>query len=147
MLVVVLLSFVSFFIACQCSGQGSISPVCDSEGQCQCKPRYAGIKCDQCIGGYYSYPTCIACTCDKEGSTSDYCNPVDGQCQCKENFSGIFCNRCKPGFYGFPNCRECSCNPAGVRPLPGRPLGDCSASNTVSVFIFVIHVSNTTLIP
>ena len=116
--------------ACQCSGAGSTGPECDGIGRCSCKPQYAGPKCDRCAAGYYEYPRCVPCSCDRQGSLGEYCQPDTGQCQCKENFSGTFCNYCKPGFYGFPNCEECGCDPAGVRPLPGRPLGDCSSSNT-----------------
>ena len=119
------------YLACQCSGVGSNGPECDSSGRCSCRPQYSGFKCERCATGYYDYPRCIACTCDRQGSLSDYCNPETGQCRCKENFSGTFCSRCKAGFYGFPDCQECGCDPAGVKPLPGVPLGDCSSSNTV----------------
>ncbi|XP_028412186.1 laminin subunit alpha-like, partial [Dendronephthya gigantea] len=116
--------------ACQCFGTGSTGPECDGSGRCSCKPQYAGFKCQRCAVGYYDYPRCLPCACNRQGSFGDNCDPNDGQCQCRENFSGTFCNRCKPGFYGFPDCQECGCDPAGVRPLPGRPLGDCSSSNT-----------------
>lgn len=120
-----------FYLACQCSGVGSNGPECDSSGRCSCRPQYSGFKCEHCATGYYDYPRCIACTCDRQGSLNDHCNPETGQCPCKENFSGTFCSRCKAGFYGFPDCQECGCDPAGVKPLPGIPLGDCSSSNTV----------------
>lgn len=86
------------------------------------------------------YPQCVNCSCDAFGSQHLFCDPRTGQCLCKGSFRGQNCNLCRSGYYGFPNCRACECNPAGIKPLPGRPLGDCSSSNTVSLYHCLILI-------
>ena len=48
------------FLACDCSRQGSItvSSCKRSGGQCRCRPYIIGRKCDQCLRGYYGFPSC-----------------------------------------------------------------------------------------
>ncbi|XP_068678125.1 laminin subunit alpha-like [Montipora foliosa] len=114
---------------CGCSDEGSLSPNCTEFGVCSCKDNYDGAKCDRCKVGYYSYPRCVKCACDLRGSQHQFCDPSSGQCTCKGSFRGLNCNLCRPGYYGFPDCQACRCDPAGIKPLPGFPLGDCSLSN------------------
>lgn len=47
-----------FLLACLCSSGGSVDDVCDKyTGQCKCKPRVGGLKCDRTAdGGYYLPP-------------------------------------------------------------------------------------------
>ena len=41
-------------ISCDCNPQGSYFDQCNSQtGQCRCKSRVTGQKCDECIEGYY----------------------------------------------------------------------------------------------
>ena len=74
-------------------------------GQCSCLSNVIGLKCDQCIPGYYWNPFglgCLPCNCDQFGSYSSICNST-GYCECKQRdgVSGMKCNECKVGFYGY----------------------------------------------
>ena len=120
---------------CGCSPRGALTPKCDAFGVCECRSNYAGQRCDRCDIGFYNYPQCVKCACDLRGAAHQFCDPRTGQCTCKGSFRGINCNLCRSGFYGFPNCQACRCNPAGIRPIDGRPLGDCSLSNEVSEIV------------
>lgn len=44
---------------CRCSERGSISPVCDANGQCRCLASFAGRTCDRCSPGHYKHPECV----------------------------------------------------------------------------------------
>ena len=96
------------FSDCGCNLKGSISLICNkTSGQCSCKPKVSGKRCDICQDGFKLYPNCIACGCDDQGSNGDICSN-DGQCQCKTNVEGLTCNRCKDKFHGFPKCQGTS---------------------------------------
>ena len=89
---------------CDCFVDGSDSSVCDStDGQCLCKPRYAGQKCNQCAEGYAQLELkCTACSCDEWGSIEPYsCDPENGQCRCKPGVQGVKCNECATGHFGL----------------------------------------------
>jgi len=76
---------------CNCSQQGSKSQQCTpGTGKCTCKAAYVGHKCGECHHGFYSYPECVPCSCDPDGTFKQYCNEdgvcsctADGQCPCK----------------------------------------------------------------
>lgn len=123
----------NLFTGCGCSAEGSVSQTCQQNGQCQCKENYTGTKCDSCRYGFYDYPRCIKCACDVRGSKHEICDLKTGQCTCKGSFRGLNCNQCRSGYYGFPSCKACQCNPYGIKPIDGRPFGDCSYSNNVSI--------------
>jgi len=89
---------------CHCHPEGSESGLCDStDGQCLCKPRYGGQKCDECDVGYANVELrCPACNCDPLGSLiPDRCDPRTGQCQCKEGVMGAKCHECQDGYFGM----------------------------------------------
>lgn len=47
------------FAACQCSREGSLHSTCDQEtGQCSCRPKVTGLRCDSCVPGAYGFPHC-----------------------------------------------------------------------------------------
>ena len=50
--------FMIFFSDCGCSNTGSTGQTCKSNGKCDCKPNYIGVKCDECRFGYFQYPEC-----------------------------------------------------------------------------------------
>ncbi|NXM75990.1 LAMA5 protein, partial [Serilophus lunatus] len=89
---------------CNCDGVGSVENTCDPRGQCLCHSNYAGLRCDQCAPGYYSYPSCLPlpCNCHSAGAMSPTCSPLGGQCVCRPNVIGRQCSRCQTGYYGFP---------------------------------------------
>ncbi|XP_077634366.1 laminin subunit alpha-3 isoform X1 [Crocuta crocuta] len=103
---------------CNCSRRGAIgaaTPECDRDhGQCRCKPRVMGRQCDQCASGFYHFPECIPCHCNRDGTEPGVCDPGTGACLCKENVEGMECNMCREGsFYLDPanpkGCTRCFC--------------------------------------
>lgn len=89
---------------CDCYADGSDSDVCDSaDGQCLCKPHFAGQKCDECAGGYANLDLqCQPCDCDIHGAKeSNTCDPDNGQCLCKTGVTGLKCNECEESYYGL----------------------------------------------
>nr|XP_040026949.1 laminin subunit alpha-3-like isoform X2 [Gasterosteus aculeatus aculeatus] len=72
---------------CACSPSGvetNAALDCDLvTGQCSCKPRVGGRRCDRCAAGYYRFPDCVPCNCNRGGVTSDICDPDTGRCLCK----------------------------------------------------------------
>uniref|UniRef100_A0A8B9CK18 Laminin subunit alpha 3 n=1 Tax=Anser brachyrhynchus TaxID=132585 RepID=A0A8B9CK18_9AVES len=104
--------------SCNCSERGVInaaSPDCEkNNGQCKCKPGIKGRQCDQCAPGTYSFPNCVPCNCNRDGTEPDVCDPHTGICLCKENVEGAECSVCRPGsFYLDPSnpkgCTTCFC--------------------------------------
>uniref|UniRef100_A0A4X2JNT0 Laminin subunit alpha 3 n=1 Tax=Vombatus ursinus TaxID=29139 RepID=A0A4X2JNT0_VOMUR len=101
---------------CNCSRTGAISaPECDrNNGQCRCKPRIIGRQCDRCASGFYRFPECIPCNCNRDGTEPGVCDPWTGVCLCKENVEGAECDVCRKGsFYLDPTnpkgCTSCFC--------------------------------------
>lgn len=46
-------------LACHCSPEGSLHAACDPHsGQCSCRPRVTGLRCDMCVPGAYNFPYC-----------------------------------------------------------------------------------------
>ena len=92
-------------IDCGCHQDGTTdgNQGCDALGQCSCNGVVTGKKCDQCKPGFYDFPDCKDCECDRDGAVNSVCND-QGICKCKEGIEGDRCSRCKPGFSGFPNC-------------------------------------------
>ncbi|XP_043921292.1 laminin subunit alpha-3 isoform X3 [Protopterus annectens] len=103
---------------CNCSTSGisnAADPDCDKRsGQCLCKPGIAGRQCNRCAPGFYHFPSCLRCDCNRGGTQSDICDPENGKCLCKENVEGPRCDVCRPGsFYLDPEnpkgCTSCFC--------------------------------------
>ncbi|XP_044630418.2 laminin subunit alpha-3 isoform X1 [Equus asinus] len=103
---------------CNCSRRGTLeaaTPECDRDhGQCRCKPRITGRQCDRCASGFYHFPECIPCHCNRDGTEPAVCDPGTGACLCKENVEGTECNVCREGsFYLDPanpkGCTSCFC--------------------------------------
>ncbi|XP_037643626.1 laminin subunit alpha-3-like isoform X2 [Sebastes umbrosus] len=103
---------------CECSPNGikaNAGPDCDRiTGQCSCKPRIGGRQCDRCAAGYYRFPDCVPCNCNKGGVTPDICHPDTGRCLCRRNVAGVKCDTCREGsFYFDPSnplgCTGCFC--------------------------------------
>ncbi|XP_062260014.1 laminin subunit alpha-3-like [Platichthys flesus] len=103
---------------CECSPNGikaNAGPDCErTTGQCSCKPRISGRKCDRCAPGYYRFPDCVPCNCNQGGVTPDVCHPDTGRCLCRRNVAGVRCDTCREGsFYFDPSnphgCSSCFC--------------------------------------
>uniref|UniRef100_A0A182YPN6 Laminin EGF-like domain-containing protein n=1 Tax=Anopheles stephensi TaxID=30069 RepID=A0A182YPN6_ANOST len=97
---------------CSCSDLGALeNNVCDvTTGQCICKPRYGGRRCDECDVGFGNLDLdCPACACSVNGSVSLMCNVVSGQCECNIGTEGIHCDRCQEGFFGLSEEQPGAC--------------------------------------
>ncbi|NWH33994.1 LAMC2 protein, partial [Chloropsis hardwickii] len=103
-------------LPCLCHAAGSLSPQCDSDGRCSCKPGVTGDKCDRCQPGFeaLSEAGCrrsgqsLQCECDPAGSMGE-CH--SGRCQCKESVTGERCQRCKRHFYNLDARNPAGCSP------------------------------------
>ncbi|PWA25274.1 hypothetical protein CCH79_00005330 [Gambusia affinis] len=104
--------------SCGCSPTGvnvNAGLQCDAvTGQCSCKPRIGGRQCDRCAQGYYRFPDCLPCECNRGGVTAEVCHPDTGRCLCKKNVDGVRCDTCREGsFYFDPSnllgCSSCFC--------------------------------------
>ncbi|NXA11943.1 LAMC2 protein, partial [Sapayoa aenigma] len=103
-------------LPCHCHPWGSLSPQCDSDGRCSCKPGVMGRRCDQCQPGFepLSEAGCrssgqsLQCECDPAGSTGD-CH--SGRCVCKAGAAGERCERCKRHFYNLDSRNPMGCSP------------------------------------
>ncbi|XP_019959877.2 laminin subunit alpha-3-like isoform X2 [Paralichthys olivaceus] len=103
---------------CECSPNGikaNAGPECErTTGQCSCKPRIAGRKCDRCATGYYRFPDCVPCNCNQGAVTPDVCHPDTGRCLCRRNVAGVRCDTCREGSFYFDlsnphGCSSCFC--------------------------------------
>uniref|UniRef100_G3RPK3 Laminin subunit alpha-3 n=1 Tax=Gorilla gorilla gorilla TaxID=9595 RepID=G3RPK3_GORGO len=103
---------------CNCSRRGTIEaamPECDRDsGQCRCKPRITGRRCDRCASGFYRFPECVPCNCNRDGTEPGVCDPGTGACLCKENVEGTECNVCREGSFhldpaNLKGCTSCFC--------------------------------------
>ena len=46
----------NFLTECDCREEGSRG--CNDKGECLCKTRVNGKKCNKCKDGYYGFPNC-----------------------------------------------------------------------------------------
>ncbi|KAI8787320.1 laminin subunit alpha-1 [Biomphalaria glabrata] len=103
---------------CDCHPLGSNNFQCDpSNGQCSCKDRYTGRRCDRCKAGYGNISKgCERCRCDQSGSESSQCDPVSGQCKCRPGVGGLSCSQCENGYYDYSRagCKKCNCHELGT---------------------------------
>ena len=104
---------------CNCNESGSINAsTCDTiTGDCTCKPGVAGMSCDQCSEGFYSFTEdgCQQCQCSDIGSVSIACNVNDGTCSCKPGYIGQNCDQCAEGYFNSSQiCTPCQCNVNGT---------------------------------
>ncbi|XP_058698352.1 laminin subunit gamma-2 isoform X2 [Poecile atricapillus] len=103
-------------LPCLCHTWGSLSPQCDSDGRCSCKPGVMGDKCDRCQLGFESLSEAgcwrsgqsLQCECDPAGSMGA-CQ--SGLCVCKESTTGERCQRCKRHFYNLDARNPAGCSP------------------------------------
>uniref|UniRef100_A0A672UV93 Laminin subunit gamma 2 n=1 Tax=Strigops habroptila TaxID=2489341 RepID=A0A672UV93_STRHB len=101
-------------LPCRCHPHGALSPQCNSDGQCSCKPGVMGKKCDQCQPGFESLSEAgcqrsgLQCACDLAGSTGDC---LSGRCVCKGSTTGERCERCKQNFYNLDARNPAGCSP------------------------------------
>lgn len=103
---------------CNCSRRGTSEAAmleCDRDsGQCRCKPRITGRQCDRCASGFYRFPECVPCSCNRDGTEPGVCDPGTGACLCKENVEGTECNVCREGSFHLDpanpkGCTSCFC--------------------------------------
>ncbi|NXN75765.1 LAMC2 protein, partial [Himantopus himantopus] len=103
-------------LPCYCHPQGALSPQCNSDGRCSCKPGVMGKKCDRCQLGFESLSEAGCrrsgqspqCECDPAGSTGGC---LSGRCVCKASTTGERCERCKRHFYNLDARNPAGCSP------------------------------------
>ncbi|KAI6075043.1 Laminin subunit alpha-1 [Aix galericulata] len=100
---------------CNCSQFGSVSEVCNHQGQCHCLPGVAGEKCDHCAHGFHSFQNggCTPCDC---AHTQNNCNADSGQCICPPHTRGPKCEFCEENHWGLSpklGCKACNCSDTG----------------------------------
>ena len=124
-------------VPCACSSGGSSNGdvTCHATtGQCNCKARVTGVKCDTCVAGFYGLSAhdpagCSDCNCDPQGTQpGSTCDRVTGQCVCKPGSTGRTCGTCDEGFHSpsQDGCQACNCCASGT--LPGS-VNRCDKSN------------------
>uniref|UniRef100_A0A8C3CQ85 Laminin subunit alpha-1 n=1 Tax=Cairina moschata TaxID=8855 RepID=A0A8C3CQ85_CAIMO len=102
-------------IPCNCSQFGSVSEVCNHQGQCHCLPGVAGEKCDHCAHGFHSFQNggCTPCDC---AHTQNNCSADSGQCICPPHTRGPKCEFCEENHWGLSpklGCKACNCSDTG----------------------------------
>ncbi|CAO2577350.1 Laminin subunit alpha-5 [Lemmus lemmus] len=112
--------------SCHCSADGSLHAACEpTTGQCSCRPRVTGLRCDMCVPGAYNFPYCEAGSCHPAGLAP--ANPAlpeaQAPCTCRAHVEGSSCDHCKPGYWGLSPS-----NPEGCTlslPVPPQGNGQC----------------------
>lgn len=105
---------------CSCDRVGSIGQSCDLySGQCVCREGFAGLNCDTCAPGYFGYPGCQRCSCNRAGTVLTAGNATaicdeNGQCACKPLVTGLKCDQCVASTFGLAKenpdgCTQCFC--------------------------------------
>lgn len=84
-----------------------------------CREGFAGRRCDRCAGGYFNFPRCERCNCNRAGSLpANGSEPIgcddDGQCVCKALVTGPKCDTCVASAFGLSptnvdGCTRCYC--------------------------------------
>uniref|UniRef100_A0A2C9JJ39 Usherin n=1 Tax=Biomphalaria glabrata TaxID=6526 RepID=A0A2C9JJ39_BIOGL len=127
---------------CDCNPFGSTTTNCNTlSGQCLCKDKVEGTKCDRCKDGFFNFTSgCVPCNCNLLGTEAGtVCNKTNGQCTCKRNVIGLACNQCKEGTFRFGSsvdfgCSECTCLLEGTVNGTGRcdtSTGTCICKTNV----------------
>ena len=156
---------------CECDPVGSVSANCSDEGQCQCKvharayththththhlsalilsctclppsqPGVAGLKCSDCLPGFYflSDAGCLPCDCSGRSSICQQ-DPISPptipseQCSCPQPYMGDSCEGCVSGFFlsaATGDCESCQCNGRALTCTPGNGTCIVSCRHTV----------------
>uniref|UniRef100_S4R5M9 EGF-like domain-containing protein n=1 Tax=Petromyzon marinus TaxID=7757 RepID=S4R5M9_PETMA len=79
--------------ACECNPFGSASDRCNGTGQCECKEGASGLKCGECLAGYYWNRGCQQNACDEEllrCQNGGECRDRQ-RCACAPGYSGALC--------------------------------------------------------
>lgn len=67
------------------------------------------------MSGFYSFPQCTLCSCDKRGANEKICDSNSGKCFCKVNTIGESCDQCKADSFNLDEnnplgCSKCWCS-------------------------------------
>uniref|UniRef100_A0A8C6QSK2 Laminin, alpha 5 n=1 Tax=Nannospalax galili TaxID=1026970 RepID=A0A8C6QSK2_NANGA len=114
--------------SCHCSADGSLHVTCDPQtGQCSCRPRVTGLRCDMCMPGAYNFPYCEAGSCHPAGLAP--ANPAlpeaQAPCTCRLHVEGPSCDHCKPGYWGLSPSNPKGCTRESSHFLSHQGNGQC----------------------
>lgn len=106
-------------------------------GDCLCKSRVGGSRCDNCLAGFTNLDAsnpdgCDLCSsCAIAGSApTNVCGL--GVCDCKLHVRGALCDTCENGFHNLSianplGCEQCTCDPVGSQNNNCEPSsGQCT---------------------
>jgi laminin beta 1 len=72
----------------------------DTDGQCNCRENAYGRRCNECQPGFWNFPDCQPCECNRHAQT---CEAETGECiECNEWTDGFHCEICLDGYFGDP---------------------------------------------
>ncbi|MGH0169188.1 UNVERIFIED_CONTAM: hypothetical protein FKN15_056361 [Acipenser sinensis] len=96
-------------IECNCNQMGSLHDRCNETGYCECRDGATGLKCEDCLPGYYWRQGCFPNVCDEEFLLCQNAGTCyQGQrCLCPPGFKGVLCEQPKCGF-GEGDCDAAS---------------------------------------
>lgn len=145
---------------CNCNTEGTNgNQTCNSTtGQCYCKADTTSRNCGSCSNGYYNFPQCSPCDCDKSGTNVEICDKADGFCLCKENVKGNRCDQCEPSTFflegrnkqGCTRCfcfgRSIKCTSSNMKRTKISSLVDWKLSNDVNMTLVATSKNNSAYI-
>ena len=115
---------------------------------CQCQFPYTGQLCElpkKCQLGFYDYPSCRPCLCNREGALDTICDQKTGECLCKvcavSNNGKQICSVClvlcifqEQTFspVGRLECQPCDCDVVGSVDSKCDDTGQCECRQFVT---------------
>ncbi|XP_078459361.1 netrin-G1-like [Lampetra planeri] len=111
------LSHENVCIACECNPFGSAGDRCNGTGQCECKEGASGLKCGECLAGYYWNRGCQQNACDEEllrCQNGGECRDRQ-RCACAPGYSGALCEERSSSCRGGGGTAGCG---SGTTPRP-----------------------------
>ncbi|XP_078721465.1 netrin-G1-like isoform X1 [Lampetra fluviatilis] len=127
---------------CECNPFGSAGDRCNGTGQCECKEGASGLKCGECLAGYYWNRGCQQNACDEEllrCQNGGECRDRQ-RCACAPGYSGALCEERSSSCRGGGGCGS------GTTPRPD-PRGLLLALLLAAPLLLLLVQSTTPELP